>query len=198
VVAAAGLHGLERRDANAGYHRTEPHPAIAYAVDRFRGLTHRKRGLLMEAKGASVALHYRKRPDLEAELVAEARALGRETGLEFRPSAMVVELRTPGPHKGDAVCAFMAEPPFRRARPIYLGDDLTDEDGFQAALRLGGFGVLVGPDRPTQAVYRLADVEAVLVWLETLVGLETSPVWLETRGAGRAKAGRVNEDRLDG
>jgi trehalose 6-phosphate phosphatase len=165
--AAAGLHGLERRDANYRLHRIEPHPAVLYAIHRFKRLTRDEKGLLVDEKGASVALHYRMRPDLEAELMAEARAIGRATGLDFRPGAMVVELRTPGPHKGDAVCAFMAEPPFEGACPIYVGDDLTDEDGFNAAVDLGGFGVLVGPDRRTSAAYRLADVEAVLGWLES-------------------------------
>ncbi len=167
VPAAAGLHGLDRRDAADRRHRTEPHPAVLYAVHRFRNMTRDRKGLFVEAKGASVALHYRMRPDLEEELIAEAKALCRATGLDFRPGAMVVELRTPGPHKGDVVRAFMAEPPFAGACPIFVGDDLTDEDGFEAAQGLGGFGVLVGADRPSHAVYRLADVEAVLAWLES-------------------------------
>jgi trehalose 6-phosphate phosphatase len=165
--AAAGLHGLERRDARLRHRCVAPHPAISTAVDRLRALTRCWRGLLLEAKGASVALHYRSRPDLESHLIAEAMALSAETGLECRRGAMVVELRTPGPHKGDALCAFMAEPPFKGACAIYVGDDLTDEDGFAAAASLGGFGVMVGPDRATQAIYRLDDVDAVLEWLET-------------------------------
>ena len=82
---------------------------------------------------------------------------------------MVAELRTPGPDKGDALAAFMAEPPFAGARPIFVGDDLTDEHGFAAAAALGGFGVLVGPARPTQARARLDDVEAVHAWLAAAV-----------------------------
>ena len=167
VIAAAGLHGLERRDANGRCRGIAPHPAISVVVDRFRDRARQTSGLVMEAKGASAALHYRMRPELGTELIAEAEALGRSTGLEFRPGAMVVALRTPGPHKGDAVRAFMDEPPFRGARPSYVGDDLTDEDGFKAALSFGGFGGLVGPDRPTRATHGLADVEAVLTWLET-------------------------------
>jgi trehalose 6-phosphate phosphatase len=59
----------------------------------------------------------------------------------------------------------MAEPPFAGTRPIMVGDDLTDEAAFRAAAALGGFGVLVGPDRQTAARHRLNDVEAVLGWL---------------------------------
>jgi trehalose 6-phosphate phosphatase len=83
---------------------------------------------------------------------------------------MVVELRAPGPNKGEAVEAFMREPPFAGATPIFLGDDLTDEDGFRAARKLGGFGVIVGPRRPTQALFALADVADAQAWLLRLAG----------------------------
>jgi len=60
----------------------------------------------------------------------------------------------------------MTEPPFAGAMPVFLGDDLTDEHGFFAVNTLGGYGVLVGPQRRTVARYLLADVEAALAWLE--------------------------------
>ncbi len=84
---------------------------------------------------------------------------------------MVVELRAPGPHKGEAVKAFMREAPFAGSRPIFLGDDLTDEDGFRAARDLDGFGVIVGARRPTSAAYALASVAEAQAWLWTLAGL---------------------------
>ena len=56
--------------------------------------------------------------------------------------------------------------PFSGARPIFVGDDLTDEDGFRAVQALGGYGVLVGAREGSAAEYRLADVRAVLDWLE--------------------------------
>ena len=83
---------------------------------------------------------------------------------------MVAELRTPGPNKGEAVTAFMAEPPFAGAVPVCIGDDLTDEPAFAAAGQAGGYGVLVGPARPTAARWRLDGVEDVLAWLAA--GLE--------------------------
>ena len=85
---------------------------------------------------------------------------------------MVVEVRAPGPDKGAAIAAFMAEPPFAGHAPVFLGDDLTDEDGFRAAARLGGYGVVVGPRRPTAATYALAGVEAARAWL--IAALEAS------------------------
>jgi trehalose 6-phosphate phosphatase len=83
---------------------------------------------------------------------------------------MVAELRTAGADKGLAVQAFLAEWPFQGARPIFVGDDLTDEDGFMAADAAGGYGVLVGPsNRQTLARHRLPDVPAVLDWLEAAI-----------------------------
>ena len=81
---------------------------------------------------------------------------------------MVLELKTPGADKGTAVAAFMQEAPFKGAAPVMLGDDLTDEYGFEAAAALGGYGVLVGPERKTAARYRLNDVDDVLTWLEAV------------------------------
>ena len=78
---------------------------------------------------------------------------------------MVVELRPEGATTGDALKAFMTEPKFNGARPVFVGDDLTDEHGFSAAADLGGDGVLVGPERETAAGYRLDSVEAVAAWL---------------------------------
>ena len=78
---------------------------------------------------------------------------------------MVVELRAPGPDKGGAVTAFMAEAPFAGFTPVFIGDDLTDEHGFEAVRALGGYGVVVGHRRPTAALYALADVSAAQSWL---------------------------------
>jgi trehalose 6-phosphate phosphatase len=60
----------------------------------------------------------------------------------------------------------MAMPPFAGATPLFLGDDATDEHGFEAASALGGLGIAVGRHRAVHAACRLADVEATLAWLE--------------------------------
>ncbi|MDB5671002.1 MAG: otsB, partial [Alphaproteobacteria bacterium] len=63
----------------------------------------------------------------------------------------------------------MAEPQFASTRPLFVGDDLTDEDGFAAAASMGGGGILVGQARQTAARWRLDDVRAVIGWLEASV-----------------------------
>jgi trehalose 6-phosphate phosphatase len=82
---------------------------------------------------------------------------------------MVVELRTPGADKGDALAQIMAEPGFAGSVPYFFGDDLTDESAFAAAARFGGAGVLVGPDRPSAARFALSGVSELMAWLRRLL-----------------------------
>jgi trehalose 6-phosphate phosphatase len=59
----------------------------------------------------------------------------------------------------------MAEPPFAGHTPVFLGDDLTDEAGFQAVREMGGRGVIVGPRRPTSAQFALKEIAGAHAWL---------------------------------
>jgi len=83
---------------------------------------------------------------------------------------MVVELKDSAGDKGQALAKFMAELPFEGTRPVFLGDDLTDEHAFAAARLMGGVGVLVGPERSTAATFRLEDVGDACRWLEQACG----------------------------
>lgn len=166
VGAVAAVHGLVRRDARRRLHQTSPHPKLAAAAEGFRAFAGRDSGLIVEDKDLSVALHFRLAARQAEAARACAAALARETGLVLQDGDMVEELRTPGPDKGDSLRDFMAEPPFAGARPVFVGDDATDEAGFAAACALGGVGVAVGPARATQAGFRLSGVDAALAWLE--------------------------------
>ena len=166
VAALAGVHGLARRTGTGAVRTAQPHPGHDRALAALTAFAAPLHGVLVEDKGLSIALHYRQAPEIANAAIAEAERVATDTGLTLQPGRMVMELRAPGPTKGDSVRAFMAEPPFAGARPIFLGDDLTDEDGFEAADLLGGFGVLVGGARATAARFQLDDVEAALVWLE--------------------------------
>ena len=166
VTAVAAVHGLVRRDAGGTLHAHAPHPKLHEATKALRTFAARDSGLLVEEKGLSVALHFRLARNCADDARACAQEMADQTGLALQEGDMVEELRTPGPTKADSVEAFMAEPPFRGAVPIFLGDDATDEDGFAAAQAMGGYGVLVGQARPTGARCRLADVDAALAWLE--------------------------------
>ena len=165
VTALAGVHGLELRFPDRRDWRAAPNESLAAARDTLASLVARWPGIRIEDKGLSLAAHYRAAPEAAASVKRLTEQLARELGLVLQPGDMVAEVRTPGPDKGGAVRAFMAEPPFAGSRPIFVGDDLTDERGFAAATALGGFGVLVGRPRETRAQARLADVAAVRAWL---------------------------------
>jgi trehalose 6-phosphate phosphatase len=166
VPAIAAVHGLVRRDADGRVTSVAPHPDLADAKLVLGDLARCDPGLLFEDKVLSAALHYRNAPNAADAVLEAAERLARSTDLVLQLGDMVAELRTPGPDKGSSVAAFLNEAPFLGATPVFIGDDLTDEDGFETAARLGGFGVLVGPERPTGAAYRLDDSAAVLSWLE--------------------------------
>ena len=169
VVAVAGAHGLERRTAEGRLQRARPDPALDLVRAELPRLVGRFPGLLTEDKGLSVTIHFRAAPEAGPAVTAFAQGLAARTDLVLQPGDTVAELRGPGAGKGAAIRAFMNEAPFAGTRPIYLGDDQTDEDGFAAVHALGGVGVLVGPARRTAATCRLADVDAVMDWLSMAV-----------------------------
>ncbi|WP_125255222.1 trehalose-phosphatase [Brevundimonas fluminis] len=166
VLPASGVHGLERRTAGGVLIETEPHEGVREAVAAFQAFARERPGLIVEDKAVAAGLHYRGDPSHAEAAEALAQDLAERTGLKLQPGKLVLELKTPGADKGTALTAFMAEPPFRGSVPVMVGDDLTDEHGFEAAKALGGFGVLVGPPRRTTALHGLEDVGRVLDWLE--------------------------------
>ncbi|WP_370059785.1 trehalose-phosphatase [Novosphingobium sp. P6W] len=172
-VAVAGSHGGEFR-ARAGA-EVEPlaDPLPAAVVTALESFASANGGLLVEPKPFSVAVHYRRHPEALEGLLACAQALAQERGLAMKHGKQVIELAMPGSDKGTAVTRFMGLPAFAGAAPLFLGDDVTDEDAFRAVRHLGGQGVLVGPMRTTAASLRLPGVAAVHNWLED--GLASAP-----------------------
>jgi trehalose 6-phosphate phosphatase len=164
-VAVAGSHGLELRLAN-GISLPLSVPA---GLDEARAEIERfaagQEGLIVEAKPLGIAVHFRLAPRQEKRVLAFMTEVARRHGLLLQRGKMVAELRPLGANKGDALKALMMEPRFMGARPLFVGDDLTDEHAFAAAAQLGGAGILVGPARETEARYRLASVKAVADWL---------------------------------
>ena len=165
-LAISGSHGLELRFADG---RTLPLSAPA-GLDAMRAAALRfaqgEPGLLVEEKPAGLAIHYRQVPAAAERVASFAEALANAHGMSTQRGKMVVELKPNGRSKGDAIRAFMTEPAFADARPVFVGDDLTHEHGFEAAVALGGSGILVGDMRRTAADYRLDSVASVAAWLD--------------------------------
>ncbi len=171
--AAAGVHGSERRRTEGTLERAKggrSARALARLRPRLEAFAARDPGLFVEDKETALALHYRAAPRLESEICAWARRLSRKSAASLRviEGDRVVEFAAPFPHKGSAIEAFLAEPPFRGRLPVFLGDDESDEDGFAAVNRLRGISIRVGPLAETRAPFALPSVAAALLWLEAL------------------------------
>jgi trehalose 6-phosphate phosphatase len=164
-ITLSGSHGGELRlaAANADAPPGSAFPEQAHLEASAFAASH---GLLLETKPLGFAFHYRQAPSAAAAVDTFARQLGARYGLEMKTGKMVAELMPPGIHKGGIVASLMATSGFQASTPVFIGDDLTDEDGFRAAAAHGGFGVIVGTRAMTAATARLDDVSAVHKWLE--------------------------------
>ncbi len=167
-LVAAGAHGAEWRDAAGAVQRVGAAPP-AGVLHRAHALATRHPGLLLEPKPSGLSVHYRARPELETEcrdtLVA-ALAAEEDAALawEWLHGQFVFELKQRAVSKGSAVQALLQQPGFRGRQPVFVGDDLTDEDGIAAVQAAGGYGVRVGGG-DSKARYRLADPASVGAWL---------------------------------
>ncbi|MGF6711721.1 trehalose 6-phosphate phosphatase [Luteibacter sp. W1I16] len=180
--AAAGQHGLERRD---GEGRTTTVPVDEDELDRLRKIVHdialALPGVRVEDKSWSVALHCREHPERADELDRIAPAIAsRFPGFELQPGSYVYEFKPRGMDKGVAVAAFLEAPPFKGRKPVYLGDDLTDEHAFAVVNERGGASVRVGSRTPSDAAFTLPSPAAVHAWLDSVKATLT-------QGAARAR-----------
>jgi trehalose 6-phosphate phosphatase len=164
-LPAVGLHGTQEGTLGGEVSATIPEVALE-ALDRLRASVPEVEGVRVEPKGPSFAVHYRGAPDEEAARVAlEAWADGVPEGLAVIHGKKVVELRPEGHSKGVAVARLARRHP--EHTPVYLGDDVTDEDAFRA-LPEPAVTVKVG-EGTSAARYRLLDVESVIAYLKTFL-----------------------------
>jgi trehalose 6-phosphate phosphatase len=166
--AASGKHGLEVRLPSGEVIRPDIDPA---ALDRARDwlglLTSEHRGLLLEDKGVALAMHFRLAPRAAQEVLAVMTELTNELGGEFvlRPGKCVLEIMPRGFSERSAIELFMKQPEFAGRTPVFVGDDPTDEIGFEAVNEMGGHTIRVGDLAETAARYRFSNVSTVVAWL---------------------------------
>jgi trehalose 6-phosphate phosphatase len=146
-LPAIGGHGAEIRPTvadNGTLRRTVP--LLDERVRReLLGLA--QRGVMIEDKGYSIALHYRLAPELESELrkaIASITSSFNIGDYEVLPGKCVIEVKPTGFNKGSAVLELMELPPFRGRKPVFVGDDVTDEAVFAILPDVGGIGFSVG------------------------------------------------------
>lgn len=161
----AGTHGLEFAQPGCPVEAPARLPAINEAEAAFQTFAAGKPGVLVERKSISVGLHFRGSPQWGDAACDLATQLADQLGLALQPGKMLYELRPGGADKGSAVHALMQRQPMKGGIPIFIGDDVTDEEGFAVARELGGAGILVGAPRPTLAAFSLEQVAAVRHYL---------------------------------
>jgi trehalose 6-phosphate phosphatase len=174
-LPSAGLHGVERRKASGVMHGASfKDSQLDVARAALVGLVQAHTGTLLEDKGRTVAIHFRMAPQFEAELHRAVTAIAARLGPNYHVLSgnMMLEIKPRGFTKGGAVKAFLQEPQFSGRTPVYVGDDLTDIDGFREVETQGGISIAVG-DR-VQAQFHLDDPAAVRAWLKGIAGLVDS------------------------
>jgi trehalose 6-phosphate phosphatase len=162
VFAIAGEHGgAIRHQPGAPVERPElPSPPGEWLIEAER-LASAHPGTLLEHKARGFALHYRAAPAAGAALHdALARLLAGSSQFELLPAHMLWEVRPHGADKAKAVVDLMDRAPFHGRLPVFIGDDVTDEDGVRAATAMGGVGLRV------QDAFR--DAAGVRAWLAAI------------------------------
>lgn len=155
-----GSHGAEARGLSLDLTHADP-GAVQAALGTFAA----QQSLLYEEKSHGGALHYRTRPEAAAEIAAfMADLVAKHPAFEVQPAKMAFELRPSGASKDRALAALARLPAFAGRRPVYLGDDTTDEPALAWAGAQGGYGIKVGPGE-SAARHGLAGPAEVLQWL---------------------------------
>lgn len=171
-MPVAGLYGLEHRLAWNGPATLAGEPEdLGVIADQLQLRFKSAAGVYFERKGAVLAVHTRAAPAVHPEVEAAAqealaqlsgryRLVVGHAGLEFLPVEAL---------KSAAIERFMACRPFTGRRPVFIGDDVSDEVGFQHVEEVGGITIRVRPQGPTEARYALPDVAAVRSWLRAVI-----------------------------
>lgn len=164
----AGSHGLEIRTDHRVHTLGIPLPEDA--LETMRALADAHRGSLLEPKRFGAALHFRRAPEHGAALTAAMRTLSGELddAFELIEGNHVLELTAANGDKGSAIQFLCARDPWRGRRPVFIGDDTTDEPGFAVVNDMGGLAVRVGTRPNSLARWQLDSIAGVQAWLRSL------------------------------
>jgi trehalose 6-phosphate phosphatase len=171
-LPAAGLHGVERRKASGAIQGASFADAqLDGARAALAALVTAHPGTSIEDKGRTLAVHFRLAPQFESSIRDSMIAITKPLGSNYhiQDGNMVFEIKPRGFTKGAAISAFLQEPPFSGRTPVFVGDDLTDQDGFRVVESRGGISIAVG--ERVRAQRRLDNPSAVRSWLQGIAAL---------------------------
>ena len=169
--ALAGGHGAQLRMNDGKLIREPVDPGKVMALQSAASaFATTEPGLLVENKDAGVVLHFRTDPSLEEKARAFAHALADpDPDFTCQPAKMAVEIKPYGVNKGRAIEKLMRTPDFAGRVPIFVGDDRTDETGFEYVNEAGGISIKIGEGQ-TEAQHRVASPVRFRQWLAALAG----------------------------
>lgn len=172
-LIASGCHGAEiRLDPPGKFERlaTPMSSAEKAALAQIAKIDPRLR---TEDKIYTFAIHYRSAPELQNQLTAMVNQWLTRAGrdLEIIFGKMVIEIKPPGFNKGTGLRYMMQHAPFAGRRPIFLGDDTTDEDALAVLPEFGGIGISVGLRRLPEASAKVDCPGEVRRWLGRMAGV---------------------------
>lgn len=171
-LRAAGVHGGERREqAGAPVPCSPADPNLIRLQRALQPILDRYPKVHIEDKHIACAIHYRAQPEARAELLREVASLTADLGPRYQllDGNLAIEVKPRHFTKAHAIEGFLAQPEFADRTPVFLGDDITDLDGFEVIERRGGMSVAVGTR--VDAQWRLPDPAATRIWLGRLAAL---------------------------
>ncbi len=172
LFPAVGGHGAEMRLSGGSEAVAAQAPPMDKELkQRLAAIAQLSPGILLEDKGYSLALHYRLAPHAEKaiyEAVSLIRDDLRDARIEILPGKCVCEIKPSGFSKASGVIELMSHPPFKGRRPVFIGDDVTDESVFAIMPDFGGLSISVGRRAPGVA-HQFGRPEQVRAWLAGLL-----------------------------
>jgi trehalose 6-phosphate phosphatase len=164
---AAGLHGAQVRVDGEIRSQADVPDAMREATRDLVRFANSHVGIIVEDKRISIALHWRMASHLKDEALALMRAIAARMGpaVRLQEGKSVAEIVPAGASKGGAIAWLMQSPPYAGRVPVFIGDDITDEAGFEAVNALGGLSIRIGAGE-TCAARRIAsptDLRAILL-----------------------------------
>jgi trehalose 6-phosphate phosphatase len=170
-LVASGVHGTELRRERGGPVAILAPPMPASVVEAMIDISSLADGILVEQKGAGVAVHYRNAPLARSALESEVATIVASSSydLVLRRGRKVIEAVPKGFSKGTALMQLASLAPFKGRRPVMVGDDVGDESALLVAERLGGLGLRVAGEHFGTAAADFDGVQSVHAWIEALV-----------------------------
>jgi trehalose 6-phosphate phosphatase len=168
-LVTSGVHGTEARTQAGGNIAMLAPPAPAGLLQAVKEMARLSPGILVEVKGAGIAVHYRHAPKMRATIELELeRIAGQWDDFDLRSGRKVLDLIPKCCSKGTGLKSLMRLPAFHNRRPVMIGDDHGDEPAMLEAQRLGGIGLRVAGEHFRRKSADFDSAASVRRWLAAL------------------------------